>query len=393
MKIAILTTVHPPLDGRIFYKQALSLAKAGHQVTYIAPHDTQATLVAEEEQIIYIPFTVHVRQRMARPKRWLELMALLHKNTFDVWHFHDPELLPLTVVWKFLFAPHVHLIYDLHEDLPKNLRDKLWIPRWLRGLVARAAEHVETWGIRQCSAVIAATDGIEQRVGRSAQYAVTVHNYPLLANSASLPLAQKKKQSNLLRVIYVGSMTPTRGIREIVQAMTYLTDIPVLLVLVGEFWPAPFEQEILSLAGSNVEIVGKIPFTKVPAQLADSDIGIICLHATPAYVESLPIKLFEYMQAGLPVIASDFPMWRQILDGASAGVFVDPTNPHQIAEAIRSLALHPEQRSLMGKMGQKAVNERYSWQSEEHILLAVYQKLASTSLRHQAGGDNISSIA
>ena len=103
--------------------------------------------------------------------------------------------------------------------------------------------------------------------------------------------------------------------------------------------------------------------------------GLVLLHPRINYVDALPIKLFEYMAVGIPVIASDFPLWRTIVDGANCGILVDPMKPEQIAKAIDWLLDNPREARKMGERGRRAVLERYNWSLEEKKLIELYDKL------------------
>jgi len=375
MRIAVLTTVHLALDARIFYKQAVSLAQAGHDVTLFAPWDPRADAVARRNGIAYVPLRNTGRGRFERPLRWLQLIRLLRGFQAEVWHFHDPELLPLAILWKRLSARHVHLIYDIHEDVPKDVRNKRWIPARLRKPVSVLADWVEKWGMHQCLLVVAATDALARRAETSAQRVVTVHNYPLFSQQP--PARRDNSSIHPVRVIHAGGLNEIRGIREMVQAMDELRDCNVELFLLGNLYPASFEQEIRRIAGDRVVIHDRVPFEQVTGYLRSSDIGIACSHPDDRTVESLPVKLFECMHAGLPVIASDFPLWRSIIDGAGCGILVDPTDPQQIAAAVCKLANDPELRRRMGEAGVRAVKEKYSWQREEETLIGAYNSITS----------------
>jgi len=374
MRVAILTTVHSALDGRIFHKQAVSLAQAGYDITLFAPLDPHAEAIVRQHNIAYMPLRPPGR-RMARPLQWLRLMRLLRQNRYDVWHFHDPELLPLAIVWKWLFARQVFLIYDVHEDVRKDILSKAWIASYLRKPVSRIATVVERWGMRSCQLVVAAGDSIVERVTASSQRSITVRNYPLLRQEISV--ARSAKDGQPVRVIYPGALTEVRGIRDVVQAMDELQDCDVKLLLMGRFYPASFEREIRQIAGSKVEIHSQVPFDKVPQYLQTSHIGVVCFHSTPAEAGSLPVKLFEYMQAGLPVIASDFPVWREIIESAGCGLLVEPGpgNAQQIAAAIRRLVNDPDLRQRMGQAGVQAAREKYAWQNEVVPLIAEYERV------------------
>jgi glycosyltransferase involved in cell wall biosynthesis len=375
MRIAILTTVFPPLDGRIFYKQAVSFAEAGNQVTLFAPRQPGVKEIAHRHGITYIPLRP-IGKRHERPLQWLYLVRLLRRQPFEVWHFHDPELLPLVLLWKHLFARQVRLVYDVHEDFPQDILHKAWIPKWLRRPVSYSFAQVERLCVRHCQLVLTPTDAITQRMSCLTTHTVLVRNYPIIPAEAGAFSARLPAQDKPVRVIYCGNMTEPRGIREIVQAMDRLRDCNIKLTLLGLLYPEQFEQEIRQCAGPNVEIISKVPFDQVPAYLQASDIGIVCLRPIKSFVESLPVKLFEYMQAGLPVIASDFPLWRTIIEDAGCGILVDPCDPKKIAEAMRVLAFDSDLRRRMGEAGAQAVVEKYSWQREANTMFKAFEQLA-----------------
>lgn len=176
-------------------------------------------------------------------------------------------------------------------------------------------------------------------------------------------------------MIYAGNVTPVRGLREVVQAMAMVQDCNVILNLVGLFYPDGFEQEIRAIAGPNVRIYGKVTFEETQRIMKSCDIGIVTFHPLPNHIEAMPNKLFEYMQNGLSVIASDFPLWKNIVQKSGCGIIVDPLKPEEIAIVIRRLVDNPELRYKMGRSGMQMVRQKYSWLHEEQILLQAYQRL------------------
>jgi glycosyltransferase involved in cell wall biosynthesis len=373
LRAAILTTVHSALDVRIFYKQAVSLAQAGHEVTLYAPAQPEAAGILAKHGIRYVSLG-RAASRLGRARLWWRLMRSLRTTSYDIWHFHDPELLPLTIIWKWLFARQVRLIYDVHEDLPKDILDKQWIAVPTRKIISVLADKVEAWGMRHCQMVVAATDSIGEHVAASTDRYTIVHNYSLVNETGALERNQASDRP--IRVIYASAaLTDLRGVRQVVEAMKLLGDEKVELLLLGDFYPAGFEREIRDLARSNVLFQCRVPFTEVNHYLSKSDIGMINFLPLENHKEAMPNKIFEYMQAGLPIIASDFPLWREIIEDAECGLLVDPTDPIQIAAAIRTLVNQPELRHRMSQAAVIVAREHFSWQQESKKLLAIYENL------------------
>jgi glycosyltransferase involved in cell wall biosynthesis len=112
--------------------------------------------------------------------------------------------------------------------------------------------------------------------------------------------------------------------------------------------------------------------------LGRSVAGLVTFHPLPNHIDAQPNKMFEYMSAGIPVIASDFPLWREIIAGNQCGLCVDPNNPTAIAAAIQYLVLHPHEARRMGENGRKAVLDRYNWSAEEQKLFRLYEDILAT---------------
>jgi glycosyltransferase involved in cell wall biosynthesis len=103
--------------------------------------------------------------------------------------------------------------------------------------------------------------------------------------------------------------------------------------------------------------------------------GMATLLESPNHINSKPIKIFEYMAAGLPVICSDFPLWREVVAGGECGLVVDPTVPEQIGRGVEALRLDPVRRTEMAERGRMLAHSRYNWESEGSRLIEIYDDL------------------
>jgi len=361
----ILSTVHARNDTRIVLKEARSLSRISGDLT-LAFADGLGDSCTD--------FGVPIHDlRVKKGSRILRAIMgnvrayrFAREGGYGVVHFHDPELLVtgLLLRWK----GHV-VIYDVHEDVPGDILTKDWIPGMLRRPISFLVDRMETFCDRQLSAIVAATPTIARRF--SPGKTVVVQNFPIEQELES----EFSWSGKRTEISYIGGMSAQRGLRELVQAMA-LTRSAVRLNLGGSFQPKEFEGELGRLGGwDKVSPLGFLSRPEVKAVLARSMAGLVTLHPVPTFLASLPIKMFEYMSAGLPVIASDFPLWREIIEGNDCGLCVDPLDPQAIADAIDHLVEHPEVARRMGENGRKAVVERYNWAVEEKKLIALYERL------------------
>lgn len=376
-KICVLTSAHPPFDVRIFHKECVSLANAGHEVILIAPHGQ-----SEKKQGIHIdpvPKTTGRIRRMFVTATSVLWRAI--KNNADVYHFHDPELIPAGLVLRALGK---RVIYDIHEDLPGTISYKSYIPRWLRRPFAKAVDFAETRSAGCFSALIAATPEIAARFRAHHPDVRVVHNYPLSREFEAKNDASSVPESY---VAYVGlRITTARGAKEMVRAMSLLPkSLPVRLKLVGNIDSPELLKDLSELPGwEKTDYLGTQDRVGVASILRGARAGLVVLHPEPNYVTSHPVKLFEYMCAGVPVVASDFSGFRAAVRDSGCGIVVDPLNEKEIAAAIEFLVMHPQEARQMGEKGRQAVEARYNWKNEEHTLLEVYRGLFGSPVSHSS---------
>ncbi len=363
-----ITSAHPRHDTRIGKKMCPSLAKQEYNV-YLVVADGKGDEVDNGVKIVDVG---KAKGRFARmlysaKKTYLKALAL----DADIYHLHDPELLPYGLKLK---NKGKKVVFDSHEDYPKQFLSKPYLNKPLLKLVAKTFACFENYVCKRLSAVVGATPFITNKFLQLNKNSVNVNNYPILgeleANTdAVLPEAIKSK------VCYVGGIGPGRGLYEMIQAMALLKN-DLSLHLGGNFGETVDKNKLKSLPGWNKIVeLGFINRNDVKHLMTESLAGLVVLRPIINYVDSLPIKMFEYMSAGLPVIASNFPLWKEIIEGNNCGICVDPLNPEEIARAIDWLYENQDKAKEMGKNGQKAVYEKYNWQNEEKTLLQLYEDL------------------
>ncbi len=354
-QVCILTSVHPQDDVRIYHRQAKSLAQAGWQVTLL---NSRATGQGEEGILfgkVPLPAGRLGRMLLASPKFFLAALA----NGAPICHLHDPELLPAGLA---LAACGRSVLYDAHENLPLQLMNKPWLAPVLRDKLAALADLAERTMASCLAGCIAATPDIARRLPK----AITVCNYP---DPEEFPFPGKGPRQPT--AVYVGAISHQRGIMSMLDAAALGG---WRLQLAGEF-ETPQLARFCSQhpAWQQTEYLGRLGREEVGGLLTQATCGLLLLAPTPSYVRSLPIKLFEYMLAGLPVVATNIPLWRSLL--GDCGLFVSPHRPAEASEAVRWLLEHPDEARAMGEAGHRRALEHFNYAGQRKKLLAFYEAI------------------
>lgn len=367
LKIVHLTSVHPHDDIRIFLKMCCSLASIGHDVHLVAPRsDTSDVELCGNVTIHSVKPSRNRFERMTSTVK--EVLRVACTLEGDIYHFHDPDFLRYaSEAQQKINRP---FIYDVHEDYRLGILDKNWIPKLIRIPAARWFGRIEDRMSVRLSGVVAATRAIAERFDGHPGLSI-VQNFPL----------QHELSSNFHNVspikkhfVYTGAVSVQRGAREMSKAISLLGE-QIRLAVAGKFDSESLQAECKVLAGNQLSDCGFLNRSSLRNLLAESLAGLVLFYPLGNHVRAQPNKLFEYMSAGLPVIASDFPLWRSIVDDAKCGLLVDPLDPHAIAEAMLWIVEHPVEATEMGNRGRAAVIEKYNWEAEFPKLLSLYEKL------------------
>jgi len=372
-KVCIITTVHPPFDTRIFHKQAKTLVRAGYDVTLIAQHGKNE--VVDGVKVIGLPTP---RNRFMRifGLTWRAFRLALRQRA-DVYHVHDPEILP----WGWLLQKITHkpVIYDVHEYYADSILTKEWVPAFFRGPLSKVVDKVEKMIAKRLAGVITVNRDMEGLFKGVNENTITVHNYPFRAFVEKL---NDKLQADPFTVIYIGGVSKDCGYQVMVNTMQIVKgkERRASCIIVGPVDRAGLPEDFLSeekslLQEGGIELVRKVPYEEISQFLSTATIAWLPWPATPNNEKGTPVKLFEYMAARLPIVASDMGFIKEIIEGNRCGLLAEPGNPEAHAESILYLFEHPEERRRMGENGRRAVQEKYNWENEGKKLLALYEEL------------------
>ena len=373
MKICHMTTVHPALDARIFYRMCRGLAARKVEVVLIAPQSFTA-----EPYLRPSPSNGDLG-RAARLRRMGVALKAALAEAADVYHFHDPELIPLALALKTLRTNRA-VVYDVHEDYPSMMRDKYWLPRWVRPAAALSARLANKTAGRLLDGIVAADPGVADDFSKTASQKTLVHyNFPALGLFPALDRGPAQPAADL---VYLGGLSQRAGIFVLMDALQILarSGIQPTVRLAGY---TDGEKGMAVIQGAlrerglqqQVELHGRLSHTEVPAWLASGRIGLVLLQAVPKFMKNIPSKMFEYWACGLPVLASDLPPARQFLVEGQTGYLFPPASAPRLAERIADLLSRPEHARALGRAGRRRVEERWNNESQIDELIGFYRGL------------------
>ncbi|MBN3035784.1 MAG: glycosyltransferase [Bacteroidales bacterium] len=366
MKDAVchISTVHNSFDDRIYYRELKSLSEAGYETHLVAVHPGNETV--NNINIHALPPFRGFWSRWIRGSLLAFRLAL--RTQARVCHFHDPELMFCGLLLRIMGRK---VIYDVHEDLPRQVLTKTWIrPAGLRVLLSwiiGLAEGIASWFF---SGVVVVTNDIARRFPR--RKTCLVRNFPVLS---LIPqnVAEREEDRDRFVLIYTGGITAIRGVLELIRAVGQMEGECVLWLL-GEFEDPAFLEQCRNAQGwEYVRHFGKVRHDLVFPYIIRADAGVALLHPVKNYLTSLPVKAFEYLACGKPMIMSDFPYWKEFFAGCA--LFTDPREPSGIGICIRQLMASPETAKALGSEGLDRIHTGWSWEKEREKLFLLYNRL------------------
>lgn len=378
MRICHITSVHDlRFDARIVPKMAVSAAEAGHEVIVVAA-DREGLSKLEWNNVRVEKISLP-RSRFQRWRNLGQVLSLAARQSADIYHLHDPELLPYAARLHRL-VPGCRVVMDFHELLWADFLDKDYLPAVTRHALSWLWPKLESRWLKAVDGVVLAADSLEFFYRRYEIPRVTVRNYPLIPSSLPQP-PDPPTEGSPLEMVYIGAIMPTRAVLEFVRADKILSrrrQGGARLHIYGPLDdPAYVRQIEKEFDGSGVTLHGILPHARLFDTLSHMHISFALFYDRPASYESLPTKLLESMVAGVPVVASDRPVIRKYLSPPEGGLVVNSLDPKEIAEAVLKIAGDPAFYGSRSRAAQKRVADLYSWGGEAKKLMQFYERMVT----------------
>jgi glycosyltransferase involved in cell wall biosynthesis len=378
MKICHLTTVHPAKDARIYYRMCAGLAAKKIATTLIAPEPFK------DERFLHASRWNRRIGHASRPRRvGIALRAALAENA-DLYHFHDPELIPMALTLKAI-RPSRAIVYDVHEDYPSMMQHKYWLPESLRPVASTGVTMAHWLAGKFLDGIVTADTAVEQDFLRFAAGKIfCFYNFPTLALFGSPGPEPVAIPADL---VYLGGMSERSGIYVVLDALRLLRDRDGLRPTLrlagytdGQQGRRAIDEAIRARGlARQIEFQGRLAHDQVPNWLRAGRIGLVPLQQIDKFLKNIPSKMFEYWACGLPVIASDLPPARRFVTPGENGLLFAAGNAVSLASAIHRLLESPQTAVLMGSTGRRQVES--DWNNEAQIdgLIDFYHRICERS--------------
>ncbi|MBS4538830.1 glycosyltransferase family 4 protein [Clostridium sp. D2Q-11] len=379
MKICILTTGHEPTDGRIFTKEVKTLLNNGFKdITIICPYHKELDEIDGVKIIGFKKRKSNSFKDRFKPVKDLYRKAL--KCKADIYHCHEPDALVIGYLLKRKYG--AKLIYDSHEYHPEHFAERY------KGVISKVLFHtiyrLEKYFARKTDYVITVNEELVEKfkswgckTALLPNYAV--NNEDIIHKEDSYISALKDK--GYIVGIFAGGIYKERGIIELIEANSIVKNKGYKIAMIFIGWYSDrfvdYCKDIIRKKDLSKEVafLGKKEHSEVINMMMQSDFGMVNDYLDKRNLHSCAIKLFEYMQCGIPIYSSNNPAHRTILESENCGVYANPMNPQEIGEVLIKLCKDRDLMKEMGSNGFEAFKKKYNWSVVEGRLLHVYREL------------------
>ena len=376
-----MTTVHQPLDTRIYYKEVRSLAESGFDVRLATTVDRTST----HDGVPLLPLGDRNGSRWKRIIRDARALLTMYAHRDAILHIHDPELLLVA------FLPAVggaRIVFDVHEFYPERIAASEWIPTPLRRYAAAAYDAVERAVLPHFAGVVIVSEPMRARYERfvGKGRVALVRNYPNLqpgdvqnAQRVDHPLGGEPY------VLHTGGAMRLRAFHDLVSAAQALRErgSDLRMVVLGAVDLSEYdarERADLERRAAQARIVqlGNVPYAQAQQWLAHARIGYLPLIDTENNRRGMPNKLFEYALFGLPVVASDIGRVSEIVGEHGFGRLVPIGDGASHAEAMMQLHANADDHAACSSKARQAA-EVFSFTAEFRALRDLYDRICTST--------------
>ncbi|MBI4375230.1 MAG: glycosyltransferase [Elusimicrobia bacterium] len=371
MRIVHFTSAHPPTDNRIYYKEITSLAASGYETYLVAPSSSC------EETTLNGATTITITRAKTRFGRFfMTTFRIFHKAwqlNGDLYHFHDPDLIPFGMLLKVLGGK---VVIDIHENYPGDVLAKEWIPRPLRPLIALIMQLALKLSVKIFDGTVTADDELREKFTTlSGAKVVSAHNYPNIGPELLGAAISRQRYANR-RILFLGGASLKRCFPEFVDALELIREESFAAIIGGNHNDqALLDTCKLRAYWSKVEYIGSVPFGTVIQRMLDASISINLFSDCPNHYDIRSNRLFEAMAAGLPVVVPNFPKWEAFIKRHECGIAVDPHDPVKISKAIKTLLADPELCVWYASNARQAALENYRWETQASKIKQLYGQI------------------
>lgn len=362
-KVCQVTSVHPRYDVRVFRKIARSLAHNGYNSCILVCDDLPDET---NDDVTFYSVRYHAKNRISRVLRSSKkLYEKAIEIDADLYHLHDPELLDLGIRLK---KAGKKVVFDSHEDYYYKIAEKEWIPKPFRKLVQNVYGKKEKKALRMFDGVISVTPHIVERLRKINRNTVMITNYPF---KIDLPRQEKERI-----VCFAGGVSEIYNHDKIIEAVGALDNVKYVFAGIAD---KEYLNYLKTVPGyEKAEYLGVLPYEEVLNLYARSSVGVVTYNYSQSLGGKLGtlgvLKLFEYIQCNVPMVATDFDLWKPIVEGNKVGLCVDPGSVEQIRSAIDRLINDGAYNTECAKNCDMIKNE-YCWDTQEKVLLDFYGKI------------------
>ena len=370
MKICHITSMHDWDDDRIFQRACVGLAREGHEVTLIATFD--GSDIIDDVKIVGIQPRKNFRRRIFSSS---EALIKAYNTDADIYHFHDPDLLPWMLMLKLTGK---RIVYDIHENYV--VRFFQWnMPKPLRGILANLFSYFENAVIRRIDGVVATSISMADIYKNAPKNKVIVRN---MHDIERLKKVDTNVEKDTFPVIYTsGTNGPNRNCKQMIDALPLILDkIPNVIMRVAGNFPSGYMSFLKQYAAElgvekHYELLGYKPYFEHFQRTLKVHIGCVFLKNDFNCINTTSNRLFEYMYCGLPILAENLPEPRRVIEDTGCGLLVDSTSPESIAEGALYLLNNPEEMAEMGRRGREAVLTKYNFNMDLKGLIRFYKEI------------------